>query len=254
MICVNRVLLRSPRRSRSERPGGTEAGFTLVELMVVVVIISILCVLAIPTLSHEGYERRAFTDAANVSELVREARTRAIARGLAELVVMSANSAGNTASFMLYEATSSTTSDAGVTSTTAYSSCGAPTVWPGATGTVTATLIDGFQIAPTSSGTNQTIEGLGNVNMRVNDPNLGTSIGSDNLYLCFTPAGRTWYGRGSAPPSSFASLASAGGIGAVTVDVTTGSFPTTGVGGTSATNLIRTVWIPPSGATRITSQ
>ena len=40
-----------------------EAGFTLIELMVVVMIISIVCVLAVPSMSREGYDRRSYTDA-----------------------------------------------------------------------------------------------------------------------------------------------------------------------------------------------
>jgi len=233
-----------------------KAGFTLVELMVVVLIVSILCVLAVPSLSHEGYERRAYTDAANVSELVREARTRAVGRGAAQLLVMSATPAGNTASFTLYEAVTATGAGAGDAGATIPSStCNPPTVWPGGSGTVTANFVDGFQIAPTNAG-GQTLEGQGNINMRINDPNTGSSIGADTLYLCFTPAGRTWYfHQGSSPLGTFnQSLASAGGVGAITVDVTIGSFPSTTTGGSSATNLIRTVWIPPSGNTRITSQ
>lgn len=241
-----------------------EAGFTLIELMVVVVIISIVCVLAIPTLSHEGYERRAFTDAASVAELVREARTRAVARGAAELLVMSANPSGNTASFMLYEANTGVAGDGGAV-TTASSTCNAPTVWPGAAGTVTATFVDGFQIAATSSGSTPTLEGQGNINMRINDPTTGLPIAYPNLYLCFTPAGRTWYAEAATPPASFTSASPGGAlssicgtggncVGAVTVDVTTGAFPSGASGTASATDLIRTVWIPPSGATRITSQ
>jgi hypothetical protein len=237
--------------------------------MVVVMIISIVCVLAIPTLSHEGYERRAYTDAANVAELVREARTRAVARGAAELLVMHADPTGNAASFMLYEANtgSPTVNDAGAigAATTGSSTCNSPTVWPGSAGAVTASFVDGFQIAATAGASAQSLEALGNINMRINDPITGLAV-TTNLYLCFTPAGRTWYAEGATPPASFvtaspggalASLCSAtstGCVGAVTVDVTTGTFPSGPTGGTSSTNLIRTVWIPPSGSTRITSQ
>jgi hypothetical protein len=225
--------------------------------MVVVIIISIVCVLAIPTMSHEGYERRAYTDAASIAELVREARTRAVARGAAELIVMSANPTGNTAAFMLYEAVAGASGGDAGANTTPSSSCNSPTVWPGA-GSATANLIDGFQIAP-SVGSSQTLEGLGNINMRVNDPITGTANSQPYLYLCFTPAGRTWYLEGSTPTPPFAplgSLCSATGncVGAVTVDVTIGAFPSNTTGSAGSSNLVRTVWIPPSGATRITSQ
>ena len=81
--------------------------------------------------------------------------------------------------------------------------------------------------------------------------------------MSFTPAGRTWYAIGANPPASFitggaalGSVCSGGGacVGAVTIDVTTGAFPAGATGGATSTDLIRTVWIPPSGSTRITSQ
>jgi prepilin-type N-terminal cleavage/methylation domain-containing protein len=253
------------RLPRSRAPHRSEAGFTLIELMVVVTIISIVCVLAIPSMSHEGYDRRAFTDAASVSEIVREAKTRAVARGAAQLLVMNANSTGNAASFILYESQAFVASggaaagaDGGAPAgfTASSSSCNYPTVWPGNGGT--QTLIDEFQFA---GG----LEAQGNINMRVNDPTSGLDIGaSENLYLCFTPAGRTWYAEGTAPPASFttplASLCAPGAaagscVGAVTVDTTVGSFAAGSVTGTaSTTSLVRTVWIPSSGATRMTSQ
>ncbi len=96
--------------------------------------------------------------------------------------------------------------------------------------------------------------------MRVNDPVTGVGV-SQPLFLCFTPAGRTWYDDTSgSPPGTFVNtLAQACSgqpncVGAITVDVTVGSFPSSATGATSSANLIRTVWIPPSGATRITSQ
>jgi hypothetical protein len=227
--------------------------------MVVVLIISIVCVLAIPSMSHEGYERRAYTDAASVAEIVREARTRAIARGAAQLLVMTANPSGNTASFILYESQvavngsgGTVAADAGSALTTS-SSCNSPTQWPGGGGT--QTMIDEFQIGGP-------LEVQGNINMRVNDPTNGTAITNSSLYLCFTPGGRTWYATGTNPPASFtlplASLCAAGQAGcpgAVTVDVTIGAFAVGALAaGSSSTNLVRTVWIPSSGDTRITSQ
>ena len=229
--------------------------------MIVVTIVSIVAVLAIPSMSHEGYDRRAFTDAGNVAEIVREARTRAVARGAAELLVLNANATGNLGSFTIYEGVVSAVSGA-QGYLVPVSTCNAPTIWPGAAGVATAVLVDVFQIVPSTGSGTPTLEGLGDINMRVNDPISGADISSSNsLYMCFTPGGRTWYSVGAAP-GTFSPLAAlcpvtVGGatgscVGAVTVDVTRGAFPA--AGGSDSLNLVRTVWIPPSGATRITSQ
>jgi prepilin-type N-terminal cleavage/methylation domain-containing protein len=265
-------LTRGPGAHGPFEPRFTEAGFTLIELMVVVMIISIVCVLAVPSMSREGYDRRSYTDAANVAELVREARTRAVARGAAELLIMTASPTGNSGNFQLWEANVSV--PVGGVEPAVSSTCNAPTVWPtafypGVNSTATATYIDGFQFAP--GGTSApTLEGQGNINMRINDPFSGGAVSGVNMYLCFTPAGRTWYAEAATPPASFTGLAPSGGptggggalasictpggtcVGAVTIDVTAGVLPAAFT--PSATNIVRTIWIPPSGATRITSQ
>jgi hypothetical protein len=204
-------------------------------------------------MSHEGYDRRAFTDASNVVEIVREARTRAVARGAAELLIMHAPGSGNTASFTLWEATSTiTTGDAGFVS--ASSSCNPPTVWPnftgyGSPGAATAAFVDEFQIGGANSLESQS---QGNINMQVYDP-TPTAV-TTNLYLCFTPAGRSYYATGASPPAAgfVNALGSSGGVGAITVTVAAGTL--SGVNGSNSTNLVRTVWIPPSGAASLTSQ
>jgi Tfp pilus assembly protein FimT len=220
--------------------------------MVVVSIVSIVAVLAIPTMSQAGYDRRAFTDAANIAELVREARTRAVGRGAAILLSMATNAGTNAATFTLYESVSANPGGA-AGSNIPVSTCGSPTVWPGAGGTATANLVDGFTLAGTvAGGTAKSIEGMGNIVVRVNDAggNLDVADSGTTQYLCFTPNGRVTYAVGPGP-TNFQPMT--GAIGAVTVDVTRGAFPST-LGGTSSTSVVRTVWIPPSGATRMTSK
>jgi type II secretion system protein H len=75
---------RTPRSvpSRSARA----RGFTLIELMVVVVIITVVAGLAAPTAVHQLRDRRVQEAARKVAQLYREARLQAVGRGAAVLL------------------------------------------------------------------------------------------------------------------------------------------------------------------------
>ena len=240
-----------PRSAFAPRAG--ETGFTLVELMVVITIISVVAVLAIPSLSQGGFDRRVFTDAATIGEIVREARTRAVGRGAAELLAMTATPGSNSAQFNIYESvTSNPTGASGAN--VPVSTCNSPTVWPGAGGTATANFIDGYQFA----GGN-TLEGEGNIVAQIVDPNGNIINPGTTVYLCFTPNGRVQYQvngsySGLFTPISKTANSTAPTAGAIAVQLTRGNFPATAAATATASDLVRTVWIPPSGATRITSQ
>jgi prepilin-type N-terminal cleavage/methylation domain-containing protein len=245
---------------RTARPrSASAAGFTLIELMVVVLIISVVAVLAVPSLSSAGYDRRVFTDAASVGELVREARTRAVGRGAAELIAMTTAAATNSASFTLYESVTPATATTGSTApNTPMSSCNLPTVWPGSgSGTVTANLVDAFVFSATpTSGSGQTLEGQGNIIARITDPAGNIIADGTTVYLCFTPNGRVVYEEGASTAYLFNPMPVATGApNAFVVELTRNSFPTTVYpNDTGTTDLIRAVLISPSGTTRITSQ
>ena len=74
--------------------GATSRGFTLIELMTVVVMIGILLALGIPTISAQMRDRRTNQAAHEVALLYRQARSVAMGRGAAVLVRFDATSRG----------------------------------------------------------------------------------------------------------------------------------------------------------------
>src|SRR5262249_9881574 len=109
------------------------AGFSLMELMVVVILISILAVLAIPSMGAAKYDRLAFSEASNLTELLRSARTRSLARGSAVLVRLQADTSGSAnptqrGRFEMWEAVAPNATGAGW-NRTPRSSCKSPTRW-----------------------------------------------------------------------------------------------------------------------------
>ena len=66
-----------------------EAGFTLIELMVVVVLIAILAMIAAPAMRIARDDRMAFDYARQIQQMTNRARTRAAARGGAHLILVS---------------------------------------------------------------------------------------------------------------------------------------------------------------------
>lgn len=87
-------------RRRARRSG--EAGFTLIELMVVVVLVSILALLATPVMRTSRDDRVAFDLARKIEQLWTRTQTRAAGHG-AHLFV-AAPSGGTRGKFLLFEA------------------------------------------------------------------------------------------------------------------------------------------------------
>ncbi|MDP9149331.1 MAG: hypothetical protein M3O36_05230 [Myxococcota bacterium] len=97
--------------------------------MVVVFIVGIMAALAIPTMSLARYDRHAYDDAGAITQLFRAARTRAIARGGAVLIAMSAGT-GDRGTFTMYEAVSTNAGTAGAgLARSPVASCKTPTNW-----------------------------------------------------------------------------------------------------------------------------
>jgi type II secretory pathway pseudopilin PulG len=204
--------------------------------MVVVIIIALLAALAIPSMRLQRDDREAYEDAASIMMLFREARTRAIARGGAELIAMSANGAGDRGTFMLYEAVSPNA--AGGLARTPVSRCKNPTSWqPLSAANPNVLAVDGVNL----NGAATTIEATADIETQLlwyADPTSASSTTLNVGFICYTPLGRSYVSPGATP-------------------VFDGGLPTTGPivarilranGGT-----IRDVLVPPNGMARLFS-
>jgi prepilin-type N-terminal cleavage/methylation domain-containing protein len=103
-----RLAIRARARRARNR---TAAGFTLIELMVVVVLIAILAMIAAPAMRVARDDRMAFDYARQIQQLTSRARTRAAARGGAQLIV--AGPSGLRGRVWLFEALDNTAAPLG---------------------------------------------------------------------------------------------------------------------------------------------
>lgn len=167
----------SPLRARlaRARAHAGSAGFSLIEVLVVVVLVTLLTALAVPTMGEARKERLAHELTRSVGGLVTTARTRAMARGSAHLLLLTTE-AGAPATFLLFEARDPVGRP--------QSSCRTAGTW---------TL-------PAGSATNQLVERVDFSTGAIADL-VGTlqvdGVDAAAVVMCATPGGRLYVRSGS---------------------------------------------------------
>jgi prepilin-type N-terminal cleavage/methylation domain-containing protein len=173
-------------------------GFTLVELMVVVVLISILAVIATPSMRVARDDRLAFDYARRIEQLISRGRARAAGRGAAHLFV--AGPAGVRGKFLLFEALDGT---APPTGPNPIGSCKGLTQWvetdpylPGFVGN-NARIVDGFDL--NALGVNVTSDIRTTYSINGAAPVVA-------VVICISPSGATYLGQGGSVPLAVADM------------------------------------------------
>jgi prepilin-type N-terminal cleavage/methylation domain-containing protein len=221
-------------------------GFTLVELMVTVILISILALAAIPAMQKASADRQAFSFATTTAAIVRDARTRALAHGT-PVIVMLCSGANCAPTSIPNDNGSIAVFDPGF-QTAATAQCPP---------TIVQARCDQKWIMQTAAGAPDEIPiSLPVDSLSLNGPGLvGTADGlkttlSDETlavrnvaYICFSPGGLAYLAADTMPNTkpNFANVLP------MTGDITFSIVRNSG-------GLTRTVVIPGNGAARVVTQ
>lgn len=161
-----KVPVRSQRRSQ-------QAGFTLLEMMTVVIMITILASATIPLATRQLRDRRTQDVAQRIATMYQSARMRAMGRGSATLVRYTAGTPG---SFAVLEAQRGPNDTAG----------GAPNVACAALPVSSCLTTDWINAASEQYRSVSTLDFSADAGLTV------VMNGGTNLDICFTPMGRTY--------------------------------------------------------------
>ena len=220
------------------------------ELMVVVIVISILAALALPSMVKARDDRRVYDETASVARLLRSARLRAVGRGAAVAVSMTtSNSATNRGTFQVFEAVTvnpTTNGSAPVSSAsnrTPLSSC-VNADWTQAPGAGNKLLVETLDL---NDDRDKTVNLLSSITVRSID-SAGTQTNSSvtTAWLCFTPAGRPYVDTGNANPT----FSGATILVDLNICVARGGL----CGSSAVLGIQRSVLVPPTGMARMYSR
>ncbi len=261
---VRRVLVRLPTttRRRSAR-SFAKAGFTLLELLIVVTLIALIAMIAVPTMTAARADKLAFNYARNVQQIYAKARAHAVGSGAAQIVVFTNQFGNGEGAVLTFESRDNTCIP------------GAPAPCPSnpsARCTNGNTFAAGWsigtpnnpalgRIVPEASlniGTSSVadIRRAGAENIRMT-ANLNGGGNLNAIAMCFTPLGETYVGTGGDMASAVNTMLPFGlpfGDTPATPDPTTSGIARVEILVQRNTGLRRRVIITGGSASRIRSE